>query len=154
MNANFPQITDAIVNSKDFFNNGADATALRTLQNLPYVAKSSSITAGATGVTVSEVFFIAPVKCQILDANFLTQSVQTGTGNTPVVKLFAGANEVGASGAIALAGAIGDVNTLVLDPTKVVVPAGTVLKVSVINPAGTITVALAGLLQIAFKAVV
>jgi len=80
-------------------------------------------------------------------------TVQTGTGNTPTVRLVEGSNVIGDSGEIALSGAIGDVKALTLDPTKVVLAAGTKLIHRIVNPAGTITVALQGKLQVIWKPV-
>ena len=150
----FPALTDAQVQQLDFNNANNSLLALSLLQNLPVVQVTDIITAGATDTTVDDYVFVAPCKLQILDAQFITTTVQTGAGNTPTVSLRAGAaNEVGNTGAISLGGAVGDAAELTLDPTKTTVAAGTKLVLRAVNPAGTITVPLAGKLQFIWNAI-
>jgi len=147
----FPLLTDAQVQAKDFMN-GNDTASLAILQNLPYVNVSAALAAGATGVTTNQHIFVAPCKLTILEAKFITTVVNTGTSNEPEVKLLADTDIVGVSGAILLAGAaVGDVATLTLDATKVVVEAGTKLILRIVNPTATITTALTGKLQFIWK---
>jgi len=148
----FPLLTNAEVQAKDFMNQGDITKALDLLQNLPYVNVSSALAAGATGVTVNEHIFVAPCKMEVLQAKFITTAVNTGSGNEPVVKLMAGTDEVGASGAVVVAGAaIGDVASLTLDSAKVVVASGGKLILRIVNPGGTITTPLTGKLQFIWK---
>ena len=148
----FPLLTDAQVQAKDFFNANDALLALSLLQNLPYVNVTAALAAGATGATVNEHVFVAPCKLEITEAKFITTVINTGTSNEPEVKLLAGTNIVGVSGAIILAGAaVGDVATLTLDATKVVVAAGTKLILRIVNPTATITTALTGKLQFIWK---
>jgi hypothetical protein len=147
----FPVLTDAQVAEVDFFNNHNAMRALDVLQNLPYVLVSGILAAGATGDTTNEHVFVAPVKGEILEVKFIMTTVQTGTSNTPVVKLMNGTAEVGASAAIALSGAIGDVASVVLDTAEVDFAAGDKLIFRIVNPTATITVAIQGKLQIIWK---
>lgn len=148
----FPLLTDAQVEAKDFMNNGDAVTALHLLQNLPYVNVSSALAAGATGVTTNEHIFVAPCKMVILEAKFITTVINTGSGNEPEVKLLAGSAVVGVSGAIVLAGAaVGDVATLTLDADEVEIAAGTKLILRIVNPSATITTPLTGKLQFIWK---
>ena len=147
----FPLLTDAQVQAKDFMN-GNDTASLAILQNLPYVNVSAALAAGATGATTNEHIFLAPCKLEILEAKFITTVVNTGTSNEPEVKLLADAAIVGVSGAIVLAGAaVGDVATLTLDAAEVVVEAGTKLILRIVNPTATITTPLTGKLQFIWK---
>jgi len=151
----YPKITAVQVKAKDFDGNFNTPLALELLQNLSFNLVTSALAAGATGVTVNEHVFVAPTKLQITSAKFITTAVNTGAGNEPVVKLLAGTNEVGTTAAIVVAGAaIGDVATLTLDATKVVVEAGVKLILRIVNPAGTITTPLTGKLQFEWNSVV
>jgi len=150
--AQFPLLTNAQVLAKDFMNQGDTVKALDLLQNLPYVNVSAALAAGATGVTTNEHIFVAPCKLEILEAKFITTAVNTGTSNEPEVKLLAGTDIVGVSGAIVLAGAaVGDVATLTLDAAEVVIAAGTKLILRIVNPTATITTPLTGKLQFIWK---
>jgi hypothetical protein len=128
--------------------------ALQLLMNLPYVHVSDIAVASASAsTTINDYFFIAPNHLNILSANFIMTTVQTGAGNLPTIQLVAGGNTVGQSAGIALAGAIGSVTPLVINPTYQAVVAGTVLQFQITNPAGTITVPLQGKLQIVWNAI-
>ena len=153
-NVRFPQITDAQVAAVDFMNIPNAKLALDLLQNLPYVETTRESTAGATGETVNALVFVAPVAMEIQKVDFITTVVQTGTGNTPTVSLYEGANEVAVSAAIDLGGAIGDSEALVVDAAKSTLEAGDKLTFRIVNPSATITVALSGFLQIIWKPVV
>lgn len=150
----YPKITAAQVQAKDFAGNYDTPLALELLQNLSFNQVTSALAAGATGVTTLDYVFVAPTKLEITSAKFITTVVNTGADNTPVVKLFAGSDEVGALAAIALGGAVGDAASLVLDAAKVVVAAGAKLILKIINPTATITTALTGKLQFEWKSVV
>jgi len=151
----YPKITSAQVSAKDFEGEHNVQLALEILQNLSFNQVTSALAAGATGVTVNEHVFVTPTKLEITSAKFITTAVNTGADNTPVVKLMADTNEVGATGAIALSGAtIGDVAALTLDAAKVVVEAGVKLILRIVNPTATITTPLTGKLQFEWKSVV
>ena len=149
----YAQLTSSQVDSKDFNNNPNVIPQLaEILQHLSFNQVTANLAAGATGATVDDYVFVAPTKLTITNAKFIKTVVQTGSGNTPVVSLRAGANEVGNSGAIQLAGAVGDVAPLTLDPAQVVIAKDTKLIFRIVNPSATITVALAGKLQIEWEA--
>ncbi len=149
----FPALTDEQVQAKDLFNNHNALLALDLLANLPYVGMSEEITAGASEATVNKYVLIAPTKGEVLDAKFITTTVQTGTGNTPTISLVNGSDVVATKADLALGGSIGDVTALTIDAEKKTFEAGDKLVLSVINPAGTITVALKGKLQLIWRAV-
>jgi hypothetical protein len=152
MGAQFVQLTDIQVNQKGFMNE-QDINPLVLLQRLPYVVVTDIAVAGASDATAAKPAFIMPCKGEILEAKFIITKVQTGSGNTPAVRLVHGATPtvVGTSAAIALSGAIGDAKNIVLDAAKTELAAGTVVVVDIVNPAGTITVALEGKFQITWK---
>lgn len=147
----FPQITDAKVQSKDFMNQNDAQLALFHLQNLPYITVSAEVTGGASGSTVNDFIFVAPVKGEVVDAKFIKTQVNVGTDNTPVVKLVNGSNVVAETAAVALSGAIGDVHALTLDSAKVALAAGDKLVFRIVTPSATVTTALKGKLQIMWK---
>lgn len=153
MSVQYPQLTDAQIMSRDHERLPNLDKFGTLLKNMPHEIVSSVITAGASGVTVNDFIFVLPVKAEILKAEFIMTTVQTGTGNTPTVRLVEGSNVIGETDAIALSGAIGDVKALTLDAMKVVLAAGTKLIHRVVNPAGTITVAIQGKLQVIWKPV-
>lgn len=153
MSAVFPQITDAKVQAKDFMNQSDAQLALYHLQNLPYVIVSDESAGGASDSTTNDYIFVAPCKGEILKADFWKTVVNTGTGNTPVVKLVNGSNVVGETAAIALSGAIGDVHALTLDSAKVSFAAGDKLVFRIVTPASTVSAALKGKLQFIWKPV-
>lgn len=130
------------------------ARAITALKELSYNNVSAALAAGATGATTNEHIFVAPTKMKITSAKFITTVVNTGADNAPEVKLLAGANIVGVSGAIALGGAIGDVAALTLDADYVTIAAGTKLILRIVNPTATITTPLTGKLQIEWHSVV
>jgi hypothetical protein len=151
----YAQLSSSQVDSKDFTGNlSALPQIAELLQHLSFNQVTAAVAAGATGVTVDEYVFVAPTKLKITNVGFLKTVVQTGSGNTPVVSLRAGANEVGNTGAIQLAGAVGDVSPLTLDPAQVTIAMGTKLIFRIVNPTATITVALAGKLLIEWEATV
>lgn len=150
----YPKITAAQVRAKDFDGNFNVPLALELLQNLSFNQVTNALAAGATGATVNEHVFVAPTKLEVTSVKFITTVINTGASNEPAVKLLAGTNEV-ATATILLAGAaIGDVATLTLDATKVVVEAGVKLIFRIVNPTATITTPLTGKLQIEWKSVV
>lgn len=147
----YPQITDEEIQDKNFMNQGPIEKAMHYLQNMPHEIVTAVLAAGASGATTSDFVFVAPVKGEVLDVKFIMTKVQTGTGNTPVAKLVNGSADVAESAAIALSGAIGDVINVAVDADEAEFAAGDKLKFSIVNPAGTITVALEGKLQIIWK---
>lgn len=150
----YPKITTEMVSQKDFYNNPANvASAMEYLKDLSFNHVSQDVTAGASGATVTEYAFVAPTKLQIVEAKFLVVTPQVGTGNTPVVKLQVGSDDIAASAAIALSGSAGDVKPLVVDQDKKVIAAGSVIKLAIVNPAGTITTALKGKFQFAWNSI-
>lgn len=128
--------------------------AITTLKELSFNQVTAALAAGATGATTNEHVFVAPTKMKITGVKFITTVVNTGADNAPEVKLLAGANIVGVSGAIALGGAVGDVAALTLDADYVTVAAGTKLIFRIVNPTATITTPLTGKLQIEWHSVV
>ncbi|HEX2868710.1 MAG TPA: hypothetical protein VHO03_16840 [Ignavibacteriales bacterium] len=153
----YAKLTDADVQKVDFMNQGDAKAALDLLQNMPFNVVSPKVTAGATDTTVTENIFAAPTKCQIARARFIIDVVQVGDGNTPTISLINtdDTNAVVATKAdLALAKSAGDVIELTVDADKATLDAGDVLALSLINPAGTITTALAGKLQIEWVSVV
>jgi hypothetical protein len=141
----YPTLSDAQVLQNDRFQHPGGVPVGQFLQSLSFNEVSPVVTAGATGETKSVVAFVAPCKMQITKFQSIMQVVQTGTSNTPVVQLRKGsATVVAATGAIALSGAIGQVDAGVLSGTaaNLVLEKGEVLSVDIINPSATITVAL------------
>lgn len=153
MPAKFPQISNAQATQKGFFNEANMAMAIDHLQNLPYITVTATLAGGASGATTNDYVFVAPCKGEVLEVKFIKTVVNTGADNTPVVKLMNGSNEVAASAAVALGGAIGDVHSLTLDATKVALAAGDKLIHRIVTPSATVTVALVGKLQIIWKPV-
>jgi len=150
----YPKITTEMVSQKDFYNNPANvAAAMEYLKDLSFNHVSQDVTAGASGATVTEYAFVAPTKLQIVEAKFLVVTPQVGADNTPVVKLQVGSDDIAASAAIALGGSAGDVKPLVVDQDKKVIAAGSVIKLAIVNPAGTITTALKGKFQFAWNSI-
>ena len=151
----YPTISANQIESLDKYGNHNAVAVAQILSELTREVVSPKVTAGATGVTVTENFFVVPAKGLIEKATFIMDTVQTGSGNTPTVSLFnLTKNEtIAVTGEIALSGTIGDKHTLVLDAAKVDVNEGDVLQVKVINPSATITVALAGKVQVAWHSV-
>lgn len=150
----YPKLTDEDLSKKEFFGIAGNAElALKNQKDQCFNVISADITAGASGATVTELVFIAPTKLKIISANFLVVTPQTGTGNTPVVKLQQGSTDIAATGAIALSGAAGDVEALTVNADECEIDAGTVLKAAIVNPAGTITTALKGKLQIEWNSI-
>jgi|GEM_PF-2929189 len=152
MGAKFPQLSAADVTNKGFMNE-LNINALGILKDFPFIIPTGVCVAGASGATAGIPAFVMPCKGDIVDVKFITTKVQTGTGNTPVVRLNYGATPtvVAQSAAIGLAGNIGDVTNVVVDSTKAEIAAGTVMTVDIVNPAGTITVGLEGKFQIIWK---
>lgn len=148
----FPQISDAKVQGKDFMNQNDAELALFHLQNLPFVLVTSELTGGASGATVNDFVFSAPVKGEVVDVKFIKTVVNVGADNTPTVRLVNGSNVVGELATIALGGAIGDVGSLTLDAAKVALAAGDKLVFRIVTPTATVTTALRGKLQIIWKA--
>ena len=140
----YPKFTDQMVKVADEMQHTKGLGFAKLLQNLSHIFTTPTVTAGAAGATAALNAFVAPTKLRITKATAVLQVVQTGTGNTPTVELYnlTKTEVVGVTAAIALAGAIGQKNVLVLDATKTVIDEGDVLQWRVVNPAGTITVAM------------
>ena len=119
------------------------------LNNLAYPVMSQNGVAGSTGATTNTIAFIMPTKGTIEAARFVISVVQTGTGNLPVVNLYnLTQSEIVAAGtAIQLAGAVGDVSQLALTTANAEIAENDVLALQIVNPAGTITIALEGQLE-------
>jgi len=152
----YPQIPASLATTNDLYQNpgGVDVAAL--LKEFSRVHPVPMLEAGATGVTTSLVCFVAPCKCVVTGFKAIKQKVQTGTGNTPEVKLRKGsATELAATGAIALSGAIGDVHegTLTATTANLTLSKGEVLSMDVINPSATITIAIQVVGQIEWHSV-
>jgi hypothetical protein len=128
--------------------------AFHTVKDMPFLFVTEEVAAGSTGATATSFVFVAPTKIKIERVNFIMTTVQTGTGNLPVVKLGEGSNVIAESEEIALAGSIGSVIPLVVDDEKCVLNEGTALKFLIVNAAGTITTALKGKLQVEFTSVI
>lgn len=153
----YPKFTSTDVAYKDFMNNGQDGKVAQALKDLPFIHVTPSVVAGASDTTVLANAFIAPTKLTVGLVRFIMGKVQTGSGNTPVVKLInltQTSAVMAASDAIALSGTIGNVTPVVIDAEKATADAGDVLQVAIVNPAGTITVALEGKFQIEWNSVV
>jgi len=155
MSAKYPKLSSDILNARDFYNNPNSLAGLLALANLPFNVVTGKVTAGATGVTVKDNVFISPTKLEIKDVNFVIDTVQTGTGNTPKVQLLnlTQSKTIAESADIALSKTIGDVVPLVVDADNAVITEGDVLQLAIVNPAGTITVALVGKGQFAWVSV-
>lgn len=125
------------------------------LSQLSYPHVTPKVTAGASGATVTEFVFIAPTKLTIEKCSVIIDTPNVGTGNTPDVKLMNG-NTVLATANIALSKSAGDIVACTLNstPANLVIDEGTALKVSVVNPAGTITTALSCKMQFDWHATV
>lgn len=153
----YPKFASTDVAYKDFMNNGNDGKVAQALKDLPFFVVTPKVTAGATDTTVLANAFIAPTKLTVGSVKFILDTVQTGAGNTPVVKLInltQTSAVMAESGAIALAKSVGAVVPVVIDAEKATAEAGDVLQAAIVNPAGTITVALEGKFQIEWNSVV
>jgi hypothetical protein len=135
----YPHISQKEVDAAKFAQPGL-YPILQLLAEFSQDVISDTLVAGATGVTVSAFAFKMPVRGKLISAKAITQVVQTGSGNTPVVQVLKGTTVIAASGAIALAGAIGDGNNIVVDSTKQILEEGDVVNVAIVNPTATITV--------------
>jgi len=147
----FLQLTDENVKALDEYGTFKQG---KLLQNLSYCNMSVVSEAGATGVTVSVLTFVAPVKMKITGVKALTHVANVGSSNAPTISLEYSSNVI-ASGVKALSGAAGDVDTLALnsDTTKLEVPAGGVLIFKIVNPTATITTAWKGMLSFVWNAI-
>lgn len=149
----YPKISDDQIAAKDFMNNGNDALALKTLQQLSlFNVVTPDIEGGAADSTVTEYVFVAPTKLEITSASFIRNVMNTGAGNTPEVLLQNGSTII-AQQIIPLTGAVGDATNITLVPDHVVVDKGAVLKVLIITPDQTITTKAKGKIQIAGKSI-
>lgn len=149
----FPKITSEMKtfrDSKDNLNTGA---LMDYMAELPIPFGSDNVAGGASNSNADHYVFVAPTKCQILDAKFIVDTPNVGTGNTPVVSLRAGSTEIAVSEAIALSGSKGDVEALVIDADNAVVEAGTAVYLRVATPESTVGTAIKGRLQAYFKSV-
>ncbi len=108
-----------------------------TLATLPFNMVSPALAAGSTGATTLAPLMIVPTHAKLLSAKALITAVNTGTGNTPTVELYAGATKIGESVPVELGGAIGDIIPIVL--TETLLQPNAVLTLKVVNPSGTIT---------------
>jgi len=140
----YAKISDAQEKIADQFAISSGVPFGSVFQNLSFNEISSIITAGATGVTVKENFFVAPTKALITKVTAITEVVNAGADNTPTVALynFTTSKQIAVSEAIALEGTIGNKTTLVIDPLYDEIADGDVLQVWVINPTATIDIAL------------
>ena len=144
------KITDALKRKVDEMQHAKAVDVAGALQHLSFNQTSPVVTAGVSGATASVVAFVAPTKGRVTKVRGIIQVVQTGTGNTPVVQLYnlTQTAVVAASAVVALAGTIGDEIPMVLDVDEAALAEGDVLQARIVNPAGTITVALQALVQV------
>lgn len=145
----YPKYTDAMVRTADEMQHTKGLGFAKLLQNLSF-NETAIITAGASDTTTAKALLVAPTKLRVTKAVGVIDVVQTGTGNTPVVQLYNKTKDevIAASAAIALGGAIGDKIAMTLTSANTDVAEGDVLQVRVVNPAGTITVALQARVQV------
>ena len=111
--------------------------------NLSYNQTTNIVTGGGTGTTVNSYEFVAPVAMKITDFKVWLQVVQTGTDNLPVISLRNATQnvELATTGAIALGGAIGDLQAVTMNTTNsAIIAKGDKIQLRIVTPAATVTV--------------
>lgn len=148
----YPQLTQAAVDSLDKYGSHGAISIGALLKTFSRTEISNLLTGGAANSTVTDQLLIAPAKLEITKAQFVINTVNTGAGNVPTINLKVG-DTVIATGTIALGGAVGDVVNLTVDADNVVVAKDAVIKVEVVTPNETITVAVKGKVQFEYHTV-
>lgn len=146
------KLSDAEIRSIDSFGVGKLAEKLSTLSNSLI---SPVLTAGASGETTAYYFWVAPCNGDVERIKGIIRVVQTGTGNTPTIQLYNKTKNViiGVSAEIELGGSVGDVVNITINNSNKNFSAGDVIGIRIVNPTGTITVALQALVVFDWYAV-
>lgn len=152
----FPKFTNGQVRVADEMQHTKGLGFAALLQAFTYFVVCQVVTAGSTGATAVKNAFIAPTKLVVDKVKAQIDVVQTGTGNTPTVELYnlTKTEVIAVSGAVALSGAIGDVIPMTITAAYADVNEGDVLQTRIVNPAGTITVALQAHVEVEWHSVV
>ena len=137
----YPQIASQDVVSFDKYGISSDLKVAKLLQHFSRNLITKTITAGTTGVTVTEYVFVSPCKLQVTAVQALVIVPPTGSGNTPTVNVVDTSGNVAATGVIALSLANNALVNLPVSSTlaNVIFNTGDIIVVNVINPTATIT---------------